>query len=246
MHAAIFWGFVILTIGTANGVAFGLVHAVLGWPVRRLAVAADPALQNVLRCSSCRCRLGARSGGSSCGPARLTLSRDGLTILLLIGGVVPTELLAEVVPDRPLRRPAAGAFAANALAAPLRLGARPTRWRPGSRSAGGLTSRWCARSWATCRAPSTSTSRRPSSTPLPQARAARRAAGHGPRGGDGTFGVKTIEDLSWKDLLDGFTCTECGRCQDACPAWVTGKPLNPKTLIMGIRDMCGGGRAGLP
>ena len=51
------------------------------------------------------------------------------------------------------------------------------------------------------------------------------------------FGVKTIEDLSWKDLLDGFTCTECGRCQDACPAWATGKPLNPKTMIMGIREM---------
>ena len=41
----------------------------------------------------------------------------------------------------------------------------------------------------------------------------------------------------WKDLLDGFTCTECGRCQEACPAWATGKPLNPKTMIMGIREM---------
>ena len=51
------------------------------------------------------------------------------------------------------------------------------------------------------------------------------------------FGVKTIEDLGWKDLLDGFTCTECGRCQAACPAWATGKPLNPKTLIMGLREM---------
>jgi heterodisulfide reductase subunit C len=54
---------------------------------------------------------------------------------------------------------------------------------------------------------------------------------------DVTFGVKTLADLGWKDLLDGLTCTECGRCQDACPAWNTGKPLNPKTFIMGIRDM---------
>ena len=54
---------------------------------------------------------------------------------------------------------------------------------------------------------------------------------------DATFGLKTLEDLGWKDLLDGFTCTECGRCQQACPAWNTGKPLNPKTFIMGIRDM---------
>ena len=52
-----------------------------------------------------------------------------------------------------------------------------------------------------------------------------------------TFGLKTLQDLGWKDLLDGFTCTECGRCQEACPAHATGKPLNPKTFIMGIRDM---------
>ena len=52
-----------------------------------------------------------------------------------------------------------------------------------------------------------------------------------------TFGLKTLQDLGWKDLLDGFTCTECGRCQEACPAWNTGKPLNPKELIMGVRHM---------
>ena len=54
---------------------------------------------------------------------------------------------------------------------------------------------------------------------------------------DATFGLRTLQDLGWKDLLDGFTCTECGRCQEACPAWNTGKPLNPKHFIMGIRDM---------
>jgi Fe-S oxidoreductase len=60
------------------------------------------------------------------------------------------------------------------------------------------------------------------------------------------FGVKTIEDLAWKDLLDGFTCTECGRCQDACPAWATGKPLNPKTMIMGLREMSVEAEHGVP
>ena len=63
---------------------------------------------------------------------------------------------------------------------------------------------------------------------------------------DARFGIKTIEDLSWKDLLDGFTCTECGRCQEACPAWATGKPLNPKTMIMGIREMAVEAEAGVP
>ena len=63
---------------------------------------------------------------------------------------------------------------------------------------------------------------------------------------DATFGVRTVADLSWKDLLDGFTCTECGRCQQACPAWNTGKPLNPKTFIMGIRHEAVEAEAGLP
>jgi Fe-S oxidoreductase len=50
------------------------------------------------------------------------------------------------------------------------------------------------------------------------------------------FGAATIFDLTRKEVLDGFSCTECGRCQDACPAHATGKILNPKLLIMGIRD----------
>ncbi len=50
------------------------------------------------------------------------------------------------------------------------------------------------------------------------------------------FGAGTVADLTWKQVLDGFSCTECGRCQDACPAYATGKILSPKLLIMGIRD----------
>jgi Fe-S oxidoreductase len=52
----------------------------------------------------------------------------------------------------------------------------------------------------------------------------------------GTLGAATVQDLSQKQILDTFTCTECGRCQDACPAWNTGKPLSPKLLIMNLRD----------
>jgi Fe-S oxidoreductase len=50
------------------------------------------------------------------------------------------------------------------------------------------------------------------------------------------FGAGTVADLTWKQIMDGFSCTECGRCQDACPAHATGKILSPKLLIMGIRD----------
>jgi Fe-S oxidoreductase len=50
------------------------------------------------------------------------------------------------------------------------------------------------------------------------------------------FGAGTVSDLTWKQMLDTFSCTECGRCQDACPAFATGKALSPKLLIMGLRD----------
>ena len=52
----------------------------------------------------------------------------------------------------------------------------------------------------------------------------------------GTAGAERIYDLSWKHLLDYVTCTECGRCQAACPAWSAGKPLSPKLLVMSLRD----------
>jgi Fe-S oxidoreductase len=50
------------------------------------------------------------------------------------------------------------------------------------------------------------------------------------------FGAGTIRDLTWKEMVDSFSCTECGRCQDVCPAYATGKSLSPKLVIMGIRD----------
>jgi Fe-S oxidoreductase len=50
------------------------------------------------------------------------------------------------------------------------------------------------------------------------------------------FGARTVPDLTWKQMFDTFSCTECGRCQDVCPAWATGKELSPKLLIMALRD----------
>ncbi len=49
------------------------------------------------------------------------------------------------------------------------------------------------------------------------------------------FGATDIEDLTWKQLLDGYTCTECGRCDSVCPARNTGKPLSPRKIIMDTR-----------
>jgi Fe-S oxidoreductase len=50
------------------------------------------------------------------------------------------------------------------------------------------------------------------------------------------LGAGTVSDLTWKEMLDLYACTECGRCSDVCPAWNTGKPLNPKLVIMNLRD----------
>lgn len=50
-----------------------------------------------------------------------------------------------------------------------------------------------------------------------------------------SFGASDIEHLSWKQILDGYSCTECGRCTQACPAHTVGKSLNPKEIIVDIR-----------
>jgi heterodisulfide reductase subunit C len=50
------------------------------------------------------------------------------------------------------------------------------------------------------------------------------------------FGAKDVMDLSWKSLLDAYTCTECGRCTSECPANQTGKLLSPRKIMMDTRD----------
>jgi Fe-S oxidoreductase/nitrate reductase gamma subunit len=49
------------------------------------------------------------------------------------------------------------------------------------------------------------------------------------------FGVEKATDYTWKDLLDAFACMECGRCQDACPAFASEKPLSPKMIIFNLK-----------
>jgi heterodisulfide reductase subunit C len=50
------------------------------------------------------------------------------------------------------------------------------------------------------------------------------------------FGARDVMDLSWKNLLDAYSCTECGRCSAACPANITGKLLSPRKIMMATRD----------
>src|SRR6478672_10275251 len=211
MHAGIFWGFVLLTIVSVmqNTVAV-IVLVSIGWAFFRRLVTK---------------------------PRRLTYNRDALIILLMIGGVVLTELLAETFEfaahgDQP------GAYVSAALAAPLRA----------NLSQATNEAMFALLWWAHIALVAAFLIYLPFSKHLHIATSFpniwfRKLK---PRGElpqmdledeNATFGLKSLQDLGWKDLLDGFTCTECGRCQQACPAWNTGKPLNPKTFIMGIRDM---------
>jgi Fe-S oxidoreductase len=246
MHAGIFWGFVLLTVGTANVVTGGLVETVVSAPFGGALWTAVSAMQNVVAVIVLVCIVWAFWRRLVSRPARLTFNNDALVILAMIGGVVATELLAEafefaVHGDQP------GAFVASAIAAPLR----------GALSPEVLETLFSVFWWGHMILVAAFLVYLPFSKHLHIATSffniyLRKLA---PRGQlptidledeSATFGLKTLQDLGWKDLLDGFTCTECGRCQAACPAWATGKPLNPKTFIMGIRDMSAEAEHGLP
>ncbi len=103
-------------------------------------------------------------------------------------------------------------------------------------------SRSCWGSWSTCRTPSTCTSSRAPSTcgsraPDPSgALEPLRIDMEQLESGEQSLGAQSLSDLTRKELLDLYACTECGRCQSVCPAWNTGKPLSPKLLIMDLRD----------
>ena len=237
MHAGIFWGFVLLTIGTANIVTGGLIETVVSIPFDGLLWALVSAMQNVVAVIVLLCIAWAFWRRLVTKPARLTFNRDALIILGMIGGVVATELLAEAFEfarfgDQP------GAFVSAALAAPLRAAFSEATLETG------FAVLW----WGHMLLVAAFLAYLPFSKHLHIATSfpniwfrKLRPRGELPKldieDENATFGLKTLQDLGWKDLLDGFTCTECGRCQQACPAWNTGKPLNPKTFIMGIRDM---------
>jgi len=58
------------------------------------------------------------------------------------------------------------------------------------------------------------------------------------------FGIEKLPDFTWKDNLDAFACMECGRCQDACPAFASGKPLSPKMILFNMeRALLAGDKA---
>jgi Fe-S oxidoreductase len=245
LHLGIFWGFVLLTIGTANVVTGGAIQAILSVPFDGALWPLVLAMQNVVAVITIAAVLWALERRLISKPARLTLNRDALVILGMIGGLVAAELFALVF-EVARYGDQDGAIVANALSVPL-------RGLPPSVLEAAFAILW----WLHIGLVSAFLVYLPGSKHLHIVTSFfniyfRKLE---PRGElpkmdleqeDATFGVRTLADLGWRDLLDGFTCTECGRCQQACPAWNTGKPLNPKHFIMGIREMSVEAEAGLP
>jgi Fe-S oxidoreductase len=238
-HYLLFLGSTLLLIGNINVVTGGLVQRITSYPGEGQIWVFLVAIQNLVAIGvyialayMAKRRLVDR-------PSRLTLSRTGLLILLMIFLVVTTEFLAQAF-EAAAYGDIPGAFAANAIAVPLR-----------SLSESVLEAGFVALWWGHVVVLAAFLLFIPTNKHFHVYTSFvniyyRKLA---PRGQlpkldiedeNATFGLKTLQDLGWKDLLDGFTCTECGRCQQACPAWNTGKPLNPKTFIMGIRDMSEG------
>ena len=242
MHAAIFWGFIVL-LPTILIAMIGAVdpHATLpwlgaqGWYSLLVDVFAVLVLAGVLAAFAIRkLQRPARFKGSHLGEADL--------ILGLIGGIVVTLLL----------------WHASQIA--LALNDYPAAWAPASSALShpvGPAAPWLERVavWAHVLLILTFLVYLPYSKHLHIAVAAinvyfgrTRARGRiepidFTQPDDRVrFGSATAADMTWKQRLDVMSCTECGRCQDVCPAYNTGKPLSPKLVIMYERDHLLGGK----
>jgi len=245
MHALIFWGFLVFSVrslslvveGFASGWELPFLPTPVGWAylltkdVFAVLVLAGVAV------AAWR-RLVTR-------PARLELSADAWVILGLIAGLMVTDLLAD------------GARIAGGAPGPW-------AWTPFSRLAGALlagTSEGALRGvyavswWVHALALYFFANYLPYSkhfhvyTSLPNVllrpleapgRLAPMDLENVAEGS--TFGAQRITDYTWKQLLDLYTCTECGRCTVVCPTTITRKPLVPRDLTIALRDHLNGVR----
>ena len=244
MHYALFLGSILLLLGNSNFVTGGLVEAIVGWPLDGALWTAFVAMLDLVAVGALVAVAWAFERRLLSCPPRLLLTRTALVILAMIALVVGTELLAQAF-EAATYGDVAGAFVANAIAVPLR-----------SLDPGATEAAFVALWWAHVVVLSAFLVYIPFNkhfhiyTSFVNVYFRKLA----PRGQlpamdieqeDATFGIRTLEDLGWKGLLDGFTCTECGRCTEACPAAATGKSLDPRGLVMGIRAMAQGAEAGI-
>ncbi|HVR88098.1 MAG TPA: (Fe-S)-binding protein [Candidatus Limnocylindria bacterium] len=231
-HAFIFWGFIVITIGTADLLLNGVVgrrvpgteSAVFVWAVDVFAVLvlSSIALAGVRR--------------AFFKPPRMHIALDGYVILGLIAVLMVSLValesagVASALVARGQTSPPVGALLAPFLGGPAAVALFAGAW------------------WVHVVTVLAFAAYLPQSkhlhivTTLPNVffRSER------PRGAlrlieqiedQETFGAASLRDLSWKQHLDGYTCTECGRCSDNCPALATGKALDPQKIVLDLRDL---------
>ena len=236
MHALIFWGFLVVAINSVHFIGDGFVE---GWRLPLLGP--DGPLGNpyvLLRDAFEVLVLGAVLVAgfrrAVLRPKRLTPSWDAGVILSLIGLLMATDLLMSGVETARTGSASGYASLAGRALAPAFAGL-------GGPAAGRFHA-WAW--WAHLSALLAFLPYLPVSkhfhvvTSLPSVLFRRLDGGSLETidlEGAERFGVTGFKDLRWKDILDVYSCTECGRCQDACPAFATGKPLNPKTINEDMR-----------
>jgi Fe-S oxidoreductase len=244
MHFFIFWGFVVLLATTGNYLTNGLVETVVAWPLGGILWQLVVFVANLFIGLILLSLAYATYRRVVQRPARLALSRDAFIILLLILGVVVTEVFGDAFryvlhPDDPTR-------AVALLAGPLSLSLEGA-------GSGGAGIGFAIFAWAHILFVLGFGSYLPRSKHLHiltsepnvyfknlEPRGALRKMDLEAEPAEGeelpTFGAKGLKDLTWRHLLDPLACTECGRCMQFCPASMTGKTLSPKHLMEGLRD----------
>ncbi len=243
MHAFIFWGFVALLVTTGNYITNGLIETVLAWPLNGVMWTLAVGLANLFIGLVLVGVLYSLVRRIVLRPTRLALSRDAFVILALILAVVTSELTGDALhyvadPDEPGRTLAFLAGPLSALLAPIGSDAALAwfglfawlhigfvlafgAYLPFSKHLHILTSE-----------PNVYFR---NLEPRGALRKMDLEAEPAP-GEELVYGAKALTDLSWRHLLDGLSCTECGRCMEFCPASMTGKTLSPKHFMEGLRD----------
>ena len=238
MHALIFWGFLAVALNSLHFVGGGFVEGFhlpffgpASWPGRAYVVVRD-----LFECAVIAMVGVAAYRRVVVRPARLTPSWDAALILSLIGTLMATDLAM------------AGAETAvhgSANGYPSPVGRALAPLFSGVGTTGSLTLHGIAW-WLHLGALLGFLVYLPISkhfhvvTSLPSILFRRLDTGSLPMidlENSERFGITGFSDLRWKDVLDVYSCTECGRCQAACPAYATGKPLNPKKINEDMRHV---------
>ena len=235
MHATIFWGFVILTLGSVEFLGKGVIES---FELPFLSGTAGYLILEDLFSVLVIAAVGyAAFRRLVVRPRRLTLSPEGLVILGLIFGLMVTDLVADAGRIRLAPAPSDHwQFAGHAIAAAL-----------GGLSPAGVTVVYHLAWWAHAALLMGFLVWLPYSKHLHVLAAPINVffAALTPKGQfrtidleqAETFGAGQLDEMTWKDLFDLYNCTECGRCTSRCPANMSGKQLDPKMLILNLQDL---------